>query len=65
MFYGWCLTGLCLCIPIKGRSLLEINQLLTIYQGAHITYFTTPKNRPIELTNFDAQTQQDIQLNLF
>ena len=26
-------------IPIKGCSQLRLNQLLTIYQGVHITYF--------------------------
>ena len=26
--------------PIKGCAQLRINQLLTIYQGVHITYFT-------------------------
>ena len=25
--------------PLKGRTLLRLNQLFTIYQGVHITYF--------------------------
>ena len=32
--------------PMKGKSLLRINQLLTIYQGVHITYFT--KNEKVQ-----------------
>ena len=39
--------------PIKGCSQLRINQLLTIYQGVHITYFraATPNHLERELTN--------------
>ena len=30
--------------PIKGCLQLRINQLLTIYQGVHITYFNLKKS---------------------